>query len=73
MSPSVLEHVKATDTKLKGTKPQDPKAAASESQEDNAEKKNASDLESVDRFDTQNLLSAHTRCNFWDAFLESTD
>lgn len=40
------------DTKLEETKPQDLKAPENESQDDNAEKKNASDLDTVDRFDT---------------------
>lgn len=61
------------DTKLEETKPQDPKAPKKESQDDNAEKKNASDLDTVDRFDTQNLSSAYMSCNFGVACLQSKD
>lgn len=46
----VLGNVNATKTKLQQTKPQHLNKYA--------EKENASDLDSVDRFDTQNLSSA---------------
>lgn len=71
MSAPILDNVKATNTKLQQSKPQDLKTQDSKSKDDNAEKENASDSGSVDRFDTQNLLSAISGCNFWDSFLQS--
>lgn len=46
---------KTKDSKLRKTKPLDLIAQDNESKDDNAEKKITSDLESADRFDTQNL------------------
>lgn len=51
MSAPILDNAKATDTKLKQAKPQDLKAQDSKSKDDSAEKKNVSELETVDRFD----------------------
>lgn len=52
MSAPILDIVKAADTKLVETKAQD-RNAHSKAKDDNAEKTNAPDSESVDRFDTQ--------------------
>lgn len=56
MSAPILDIVKAADTKLEETKAQDLNAQQSKAKDDNAEKTNAPNSESVDRFDTQNLL-----------------
>lgn len=55
MSAPVPGRKKAKDTRLPKTKPLDLIAQDSESQDGNTEKNNTSDLESTDRFDTQNL------------------
>lgn len=65
-APLILENIKATDTRLQETKHQDLKEQDSKSEDDKAEKDNASDLDSVDRFDAQNLSSTLNGCNFWD-------
>lgn len=62
MSAPILDIINAADTRLQETRPQDLKAQDSKSKDDSAEKKNASDTETVDRFDTQNLLSAFSGC-----------
>ncbi len=67
MSAPILDSIRATDTKFQETKPQDLKGQHSKSKDDNAEKKNTSDLESVDRFDTQTLSDAFSGCNLWDS------
>lgn len=73
MSAPILDIVKATDTRLQETKRQDLNTQDSKSEDDSAEKKNAPDSESVDRFDTQNLLCAFNGCNHWDSFIRSKD
>lgn len=65
MSAPFLDNIKAMDTKLQQTKSKDLKAQDNKSKDDSDEKKNDSDLESVDRFDTQNLLSAFISPIFW--------
>lgn len=50
MSAPILDSLKAMDTKLQETKSQDCNAQ-NRSKDDSPEKKKASDLESVDRFD----------------------
>lgn len=68
MSAPILDIVKATDTK---TKPQDLKAQDSKSKDDNAEKKNVSESETEDRFDSKPLKCFQNRCIFWDGLLQS--
>lgn len=65
MSAPFLDNIKAMDTKLHQSKPKDLKAQANKSKDDSDGKKNDSDLESVDRFDTQNFLSAFISSIFW--------
>lgn len=55
MSTPILDSLKAMDTKLQETKSQDGNAH-SKSKDDNPEKKKASDLKSVDRFDREKLF-----------------
>lgn len=59
------------DTKLQNTKSQDCNARG-RSKDDSPEKKKASDLESVDRFDRTNLLGFNGY-NLWDSFNQGTN
>lgn len=72
MSAPFPDNKRAKDSKLGETELHKLKTPDSESKDDNAEKKNASDLESVDRFDTLNLLSVYYGWSFWDV-LKSED
>ena len=57
MSAPILDIVKAMDSRLLETIPQDLNEQDSKTKDgDNAEKKNAPDSDSVDRFDTRSLL-----------------
>ena len=55
-SAPIVDIVKAMETKLEETKPQDLKAQDSKSKDDDAEGNKASESETVERFDTQNLF-----------------
>lgn len=55
MSAPILDSLKSVDNILQETKSQDGNAH-SKTKDDNPEKKKASDLESVDRFDRENLF-----------------
>lgn len=57
MSAPVLDSVKAVENKLEETKTQDLNAQDSKSKDDNAEKNDAPNLESTDRFEPYNVLS----------------
>lgn len=65
MPTSLSDNVKTKDTKLQRLNPEDVKARDTESKDNNAEQKNTSDLQSENRFDTQNLFGAYSGCNFW--------
>lgn len=72
MSAPILDSLKAMDTKLQETKSQDGNAH-SKSKDDNPEKKKASDLESVDRFDGEKLFCGFSGFNPWDTFNQRTN
>lgn len=72
MSAPVLDSLKAVDTRLQETKSQD-RNAHSKSKDDNPEKKKAPDLESVDRFDRENLFCGFNGYNLWDSFNQRTN
>lgn len=72
MSAPILDSLKAMDTKLQETKSQDGKAH-SKSKDDNPEKKRASDLESVDRFDREKLSCGFSGFNPWDTLYQITN
>lgn len=73
MSAPVLDNLKAPDTKLQETKSQELNTQDNKSKGDNPEKKNTSDLESVDRFDRENLLCAISGYTFWDSLNQNTN
>lgn len=73
MSAPVLDSLKALDTKLQETKSQELNTQDNKSKDDNPEKKNASDSESVDRFDRENLLCAISGYTFWDSLNQNTN
>lgn len=67
MPTPVPDKVKSLLSNLENPEAQDFKTLAT--QDDNAEKKNTLDGESMNRFDEQNLFFGFCGCNFWEIFV----
>lgn len=72
MSAPILDSLKLMDTKLQETKSEDHNAH-NRSKDDSPQKKKASDLESVDRFDRKKPLVDLMGCNLWGSFNQGTN